>query len=276
MILINGRRQRVHDIADRAFAYGDGLFETVAVVHSKPRLWNLHLKRLYLGCDRLGLPRPDEEQLLYEAEMLCKGVTGGVLKLIWSAGVGGRGFRRAGAEPTRVLIRSELPRYPKQWWRDGVAVRWCQLRLARQPQLAGIKHLNRLEQVLARAEWETPSVAEGILLSDNGAVVEGTMTNLFIVRGNVLYTPALTEAGVAGVMREHLLALAAALELQTQVTRLEPEDVVVADEVFVSNSLIGLWPVTELDGTPYPVGPVSQRLLVELRAREDIPDWFTA
>lgn len=274
MILVNGRQQSDLAVADRAVAYGDGLFETIAVVDSAPSLWEAHMERLRRGCARLLLPCPDPSLLELEAAQLTAEAGDAVLKLIVTAGAGGRGYRRGNLEPTRIFIRSALPAHPARSWSDGVTVRWCDVRLARQPLLAGIKHLNRLEQVLARAEWDDTAIAEGLLLDQDGWVVEGTMSNLFVVRDGELMTPPLQSAGVQGIMRDYVLATATRLGLPARVSELRPGEVAAADEVFLTNSIIGIWPVSRIGSQRLPVGSLTQRLLRDLMQARVVPAWF--
>ena len=145
-------------------------------------------------------------------------------------------------------------------------MRLCDLRLGAQPALAGLKHLNRLEQVLARAEWTDPAIAEGLLLDNNGAVIEGTQSNLFAVIGDRLLTPVLDEAGVAGVMRAWILEWAALFGLNWEEARLTRSDVLEARELFLSNSLIGVWPVRSLAGRRLPERGIARELIACLRA----------
>jgi 4-amino-4-deoxychorismate lyase len=119
--------------------------------------------------------------------------------------------------------------------------------LAEQPTLAGIKHLNRLEQVLARAEWSDPAIAEGLMLDQSSRLIEGTMSNVFLVRGGVVYTPRLHRCGVAGIVRELVLQRLAAECAPVREADLTLDDVSAADEVFLTNSLIGIWPVLKID-----------------------------
>lgn len=182
-MLINGQDSTTLSAQDRGLLYGDGLFETIAIRNGAPLRWERHLQRLMLGCERLGIPCPDVTTLTLESLDLCKGHDRAVLKLIVTRGVGGRGYRApAQLQPTRILARHPWPDYPDHA-RDGVRVRLCDMRLAQQPALAGIKHLNRLEQVLARAEWNDEDIAEGLLFDREDHVIEATMSNLFLVCG---------------------------------------------------------------------------------------------
>jgi 4-amino-4-deoxychorismate lyase len=250
-VLIDGQPAEVVPVADRGLHYGDGLFETIAVFHGRPCLWHAHMERLALGCQRLGIPLPELATLAAEAERLCSGVDQGVLKLIVTRGVGGRGYRLpAVAQPRRILALYPWPDYPDSCWAQGVTVRWCDTPLGLNPLLAGLKHCNRLEQVMARAEWDAPAIAEGLMCDVRGQVVEGTMSNLFVLKDGRLYTPPLEQCGVAGVVRGVVFELAAELGLSCQQAALSRDAVQQADALLLSNAVIGLWPVAELEGRP--------------------------
>lgn len=263
-MLVNGDPADSVPGLDRGLLYGDGLFETVAVSNAQPRFWLRHMQRLRAGCRRLGIACPDAARLLAEAGRLIAGTETCLLKIIVTRGSGGQGYRApAGVCPTRIL--QVLPwAGPGAGGADpGVAVRLCGQRLASNPVLAGIKHLNRLEQVLARREWEDPAVYEGLLRDASGNVIEGTMSNLFVLRGATLVTPDLSQCGVAGIMRSVVMELAAGLGLETVVREMQPEEVVAGDELFLTNSLIGIRPVASLERTAF--GPAS--LTPQLQAR---------
>ena len=192
--LIDGREAVAIDVRDRGLHYGDGLFETLAVAQGRPLLWRRHMQRLAAGCRRLRIPPPAAETLREEAERLCARLDRAVLKIMVTRGDGGRGYAPPpAAAGTRVLMTYPWPPYPERHRRDGVAVRVCAARLGASPGLVGLKHLNRLEQVMARAEWDDPSIAEGLMLDAAGHVIEGTMSNLFAVIGGRLVTPDLTQ-----------------------------------------------------------------------------------
>ncbi len=264
--LINGVPDTHIQISDRGLHYGDGLFETLAVDTGQPLLWEAHMQRLRVGCERLAIPSPDLTVLADEAAQLCAGQARAVLKIIVTRGSATRGYTPPRqAAPTRILIRSSWPDHPAANARQGVAVDWCGTTLARNPRLAGIKHLNRLEQVLARAEC--PSVlAEGLMCDTESYVIEGTMSNLFIVRHGTLITPDLSQSGVAGVLRAQVLALARGRGLECREAWLRPAEVEAAEEVFLTNSIIGLWPVTRLGTRTYPLGEITQTLQQALAA----------
>lgn len=260
-ILVNGKATDSLSALDRGLQYGDGLFETLRVSGGTPRHWERHMARLTRGCRRLGMPSPPVEQLAAEARQVCEGGQGGVLKIIVTRGGAGRGYRPPEAPtPSRIVARLPAPGYPASFGQDGVAVRVCDTRLGMNPALAGLKHLNRLEQVLARAEWQAPDIAEGLMCDTQGRVVEGTMSNVFAVRDGHLLTPELSQCGVAGITREVVLELAARLAIPARECSLEIEDLMQSQEMFLTNSLIGIWPVRRLVDCSFALGPVTRRL----------------
>ena len=267
---INGVAADCLDASDRGLLYGDGLFETMAVRAGRVSSWPRHMARLLAGCKRLGIPDVDAMQLAQEADELLAGAGYGVLKLILTRGSGGRGYRvPEEAAPRRIMQLHPWPDFPPAAGDAGVAVRVCSTRLCHSPQLAGIKHLNRLEQVLARQEWEDPQLAEGLMLDVDGRLVEGTMSNVFLVKERMLLTPDLRRCGVAGIMRSIVLELAERLALTARIQPLDVTDLQAADEVFLSNSLFGIWPVTAIEGRPYRKGPITARMQQLLQADED-------
>lgn len=258
--LINGEPREWVSVHDRGFQYGDGLFETLAVARGVPLLWERHLRRLLRDAIRLGIGVPADTgaALRAEADRLCQGAERAVLKIILTRGASGRGYApRADAPPTRVVSLSPWPDSPSKT--RGASVKFCGTLVTRNRALAGIKHLNRLEQILARRELET-NYDEGLMLDEAGHVIEGTMSNVFMVARGALLTPDLSYSGVAGVMRELVLERAPTLSLACGVTTLTREEIMNAEEVFLTNSLIGLWPVTRIGSKAYPAGPVTQRL----------------
>ncbi|HSO05967.1 MAG TPA: aminodeoxychorismate lyase [Pelomicrobium sp.] len=262
--LIDGSDTQVLPATDRGLAYGDGVFRTFRVRQGRARHWELHYDRLVADCAALGLTPPAADLLAEELLQVGASEADAVGKIIITRGSGARGYDPAGAQHcTRLVGIGPMPRWPEDR-RQGVRIRVCDFRLGGQPRLAGIKHLNRLENVLARAEWTSPEIAEGLLLDERGRVVEGTMSNVFFVRDGILLTPDLSRCGVAGVQRSRILAAAPALGMQAAVAELTLDDVFTCDELFLVNSVIGLWPVRALDRREWPVGPVTRRIGAEL------------
>lgn len=259
MIIINGQRRDTVGCSDRGLQYGDGLFETFAVSAGRPLCWGSHMERLVAGCERLRIPPPDTDTLRAEADQVIDGSALGVLKIIVTRGEGSRGYY---PEPqpgqTRIISMHPWPDYPPLNSHQGVRMRFCHSRLSRNPLLAGIKHLNRLEQVLARAEWDDPAIADGLMLDTDGNVIEGTMSNLFLIREGRLLTPGLRHSGVAGIMRGIVLDSIAELGMNGAEATLTSDDLEHASEIFLTNSLLGVWPVIQLVERDYPVGPLTR------------------
>jgi 4-amino-4-deoxychorismate lyase len=161
-----------------------------------------------------------------------------------------------------------LPDYPAGCYQEGIVAGVCATRLGHNPALAGAKHLNRLEQVLARREWNGSAVREALMCDQEDFVVEGVMSNVFVVHAGKLLTPRLDRCGVRGVMRARVLRAAAQLGLEAEEARFGLERVVAADEIFLTNSLIGIWPVAELEGHRFRPGPVTTALMERLRVLE--------
>lgn len=268
---INGEANKPLTAGNRGLHYGDGLFETVAMVQGRPQLWTRHLERLQEGCRRLAIPMPDPEALQAEVEQVASGVDRCVVKIIVTRTGNARGYRpEPGLSPERIVLQRPWPDYPREFHHTGVAVRWCQTRLARQPLLAGIKHLNRLEQVLARAEWQD-EYAEGLMRDTDGRVIEGTMSNLFLVMEGTLLTPDLAQSGVAGVMRAEVLEQARRLGIPNAQRPVSVDMVEQADELFLTNSLIGIWPIARLEARHYAVvGKITQTLQAAIQPREPL------
>jgi len=246
-VLIDGVEADGGWLGERACQFGDGLFETIAIIDGKPCLWDAHMARLADGCDRLRLPQPDLNQITEESRRLCAGRQRAVLKLYWTAGPSERGYRRPTAlNPRRIMRCSEWPQETRGW-----SMRQCGHRLAEGPALAGIKHLNRLDQVIARSEWEDGGTGEGLMLGQDDRVVCGTMSNVFLQRGQTLLTPAIDGAGIAGVVRNLALELGRQSANPLHVGTVTLDDVHAADALFLSNSLIGMVRVSRYESTGY-------------------------
>lgn len=247
-ILINGQPATKIEVTDRGFQYGDGLFETVAYKNGELQLWKQHLQRLLNGCQRLGLPLVAESVWRDDIDQL--GLTGdAVIKLTLSRGSSGRGYAYAEEDTsTRVTAVYPVPDYP-QSFQQGVVVRVCDTPVSINTALAGIKHLNRLDNVLARNEWSDSSIAEGLMLDHHQHVIEGTMSNVFCLLDDELYTPVLERSGVAGVMRGQVIELAEQSGITVNIIEISKQNFFNMDAVFLSNSLIGIWPVIKvIDG----------------------------
>ena len=271
--LVNGETADRVSILDRGLQFGDGLFETIAVQNENPLLWERHARRLIAGARRLGIGLAAPVSWQSEVFQLCRGIGQGVLKITVTRGTSERGYSiNPNATPTRILSISPWPAYPAANAHDGVAVRVCRTRLGRNPELAGIKHLNRLEQVLARMELND-GFAEGVMCNDANYAIEGTMSNLFLVQAGTVRTPDLSDCGVAGVMRETVLDQLRQLGVAARVEPVTLDELFQADEVFITNSLIGIWPVRRLaksdqdPGHEFPVGATTKQIQIAIQDR---------
>ena len=266
MILVNGHPAESVSALDRGLAYGDGVFRTLRTQAGAPLWWRDQIAKLAADCAALGLDCPDEA--LLRAEVCQVAPSGdGVVKILLTRGAGARGYAPPLEQAcTRIVMTSPLPPHARPDAPIDVRMRWCTLRLARQPRLAGVKHLNRLENVLARGEWSDPAIVEGLLCDDSGAVISGVMSNVFWVRDGELFTPDLSQCGVAGVARTRLLRAAERRGIPTHIGRLPPAAILAADEVMICNSVIGVRRVASLDEASWsPAGwtPILNSALYE-------------
>ncbi|MBK1645305.1 aminodeoxychorismate lyase [Thiocapsa imhoffii] len=259
---------------DRGLAYGDGLFETILIREGQPCHWGRHLRRLNLGTSRLAMPPPAEHILRTEATLLCEGMRWGILKLILTRGCGGRGYGPpVPSRPNRILMASAISRAEVEPADSGVMVRWCETPASFNPRLAGLKHLNRLDAVLARSEWDDPEIAEGLMCDPMGGVVGGTMTNLFLWDGRALTTPTITAAGIAGTVRALVIERARARGLDCLERGLTVADVAAAVGLFLTNARIGAWPVARLGSRRFDLERLPLDLIAEIRELAQQPGW---
>jgi len=247
-MLINGVSGDLISIRDRGLLYGDGVFRTLRSAGGRALHWPLHYQKLQHDCATLGITCPDFGRLSAELASLLADHPDAVLKIIVTRGQGMRGYLPTiDAALTHIWDVSPLPVYPASYTTDGVTLGLCTLRLSHQPRLAGIKHLNRLENVLAAAECT--DVNEGLLLDIDGFVIEGVRSNLFLISRGRLITPELSRCGVAGVERDRVMNYARQIDMPVEVRNVEFDELHKADEVFLTNSVFGLWPVARIDNT---------------------------
>jgi 4-amino-4-deoxychorismate lyase len=262
-VLVNGEPASAVPVSDRGLLYGDGVFETVLVARGHPVLWREHLARLAEGCRRLGLESSDPGVLAEELAAVSSGRDRCVVRLTLTRGEGARGYRPEATRNTRIVAAYPAPEVAETAYLEGIAVRCCSTRLARQPRLAGIKHLNRLEQVLARAEWSDPHIAEGLMCDAGGLLIGATAANLFLVGAERVQTPRLDQAGVAGTCRAWIMQATDCIERELTLTDLER-----ASEVFLASSVRGILPVVRIDDRGYHPGPVTRALMNALHRHE--------
>ena len=256
VVLVNGEPRASIDPCDRGLLYGDGLFETIAVPGGRPRFLDWHFDRLGRGARALAFPQPDFDLLGREIARAAPAERG-VVKLVLTRGPGERGYRPPrDPRPTRIVMTLSWPSWPPDLAARGVRLGWCRTRLSRNVRLAGLKHLNRLEQVLARAEWDDDGdMDEGLMQDDRGRVISATQANLLArIRGEWV-TPRLDECGVAGIMRRAFREWSEARGAPVEERALGVAEIRAADALVLTNALIGAWPVASLDGRPLGLDP---------------------
>ena len=269
--LVNGEPGSVISIHDRGLQFGDGVFETIAVQAGELLCLDAHFTRLEAGCRRLSIACPARDLLACEARQLCASLASAVLKLVVTRGASGRGYAPAeNASANRILTVHERPDYPASWYRAGIPSYICSRRLAQQPELAGVKHLNRLEQVLLRAEVAATRYPEGVALDLYGNVIEGSMSNLFMVKNGSLSTPDLSRCGIEGVIRNAIIKDNQARGIATDIRAIKPEELYEADEVFCCNSVIGVWPLRSIGAKTFNGIDTALDIMQHLRAANAI------
>ncbi|MEF8793538.1 aminodeoxychorismate lyase [Thiohalorhabdus sp.] len=275
-VTIDGQRKDPEaasvSVFDRGFQYGDGVFETLAVVGGRVRELEAHMDRLGEGAELLGIPAPDAGDLAADIDDLAGELgtdTNAVIKVLYSRGRGGRGLAPPERpKPTRVIMRLAWPDHPPGWWRHGIRTITCTTHQVSGGALDGrIKSMNQINHIVARMEWQDPGVAEGLLCDQRGYVVEGTVTNVFAVFDGRVVTPDLTGSGLPGITRRRVLEIADEPNGRSQLAALSPADLGEADELFLTNSLVGIWPVASFDDRPFSApGPVTHKLQQALEA----------
>lgn len=269
--LINGSFDHAVSPFDRGFAYGDGIFRTLVMRDGMPENWPLHYQKLVADCGTIGIVCPSAELLMSDLQQLFlpDGLTENhlaIAKIIITRGEGERGYAPpAVTMPLRVVIKTAMPQYPEENFVNGVNLHVCETRLAHQPKLAGIKHLNRLENVLARMEWNDPTIADGIMLGADNNVIECTSANIFARFGDVLQTPDLRQCGVAGVTRQRIMNIAHSLSLKIAVETFNVEKLLSADEVMICNSLYGAWQIRGIQHKTWQAGALAANTRAALK-----------
>ena len=252
MFLINGVEQDVLAANDRAIQFGDGCFTTSQIIDGQIAFFNAHLGRLQDTCEKLLIPFSEWETLAAEMQELAKPHREGVLKVVITRGSGGRGYSASGCiQPTRMMSVSSFPAHYARWREEGITLALSPIRLGRNPSLAGLKHLNRLEQVLIRTHLEQTDADEALVLDSDGWLTECCAANLFWRQGRDVFTPRLDYAGVNGIMRQRCIAQLAPSTFRVVEVTARPETLREADEVLICNALMPLVPVRRWEETTW-------------------------
>lgn len=258
---VNGQANVQSSVYDRGLQFGDGLFETLVFKDKQPILLTEHLYRLEQGAQRLNISI--DIPLISSEITSCinqTDLTEGVLKLIVTRGDSLRGYA-APKDPdgNRYIYINPIPYLNPDHYQEGIDLHLCKTRLAIQPLLAGIKHLNRLEQVLARQEWDD-EYQEGVLCNLDGDVIEGCMSNIFILHEGKLITPLTDQSGVAGIMAKAIIQLARENGIHCEQKKISLAQVQSAESIFLSNSVIGIWPVKTFMHKRYNISPSIKKM----------------
>ena len=252
-MLINGQPGDMVSIHDRGLSYGDGIFETILCEGGKPILLAGHIQRLINGSNRLKLPVQEQATVLSEIREVAK-QDDCIIKIIITRGARPRGYAydKDDNTSTRIISKSPILSIPSEYYSQGISLTRCQYTMPSNHNLAGIKHLNRLDQVLARSEV-LPDYQEGLMLDDEGSVIEGTMSNVFIEKNNTWFTPMLDRSGVKGVMRQWIMRNSFHAEIECEEKKIGLSDIEDADAMFVCNSVVGIWPVRHFDNSKFDI-----------------------
>lgn len=247
---------------DRGLQYGDGLFETLSIRGGRVRFIDAHLARLASGCERLGLTQITETTLRHEIHQAARDAPdSSLLKLIVTRGSGPRGYAPRGQFPPRRVMSLFSPPGPVP---EDVTLRIATQTAGESASLAGIKHLNRLENVLASREAAHKHCFEALMLDAAGQLVGGIMSNVFVASRGVLATPRVDRAGVAGVMRSVVLRECGLLGIPVEVRNIAAAELTLADEVFVTNARIGVVPARRLGEHVFRMKEIGARLAAHI------------
>ena len=279
--LINGIFKKNISVLDRGLAYGDGVFETMCWRVSKSHklqiygveYWERHLERLKMGCDKIKLPMPSKALLnSYKNKILKKSleseINQGVLKIIITRGVGGRGYKyESNLKPTIIFLSFPAKTIDKKHYNIGVKVKLCKTDILENKRISGIKHLNRLDSVIARSEWDD-NYFEGLFVDKSGNLLEGTMTNIFFIKNKVLYFPKLRSCGIEGIMSQVVKDKTNFFFKGLKECNLKFSKIKNFDAMFLTNSVIKVMPVKYLDNVSFTITE-ELRSLVEYFSSSD-------
>ena len=271
--LINGEFSNHVSVIDRGLSYGDGLFETMSWSYLKDKkilgveFWERHLERIKEGCSitKIKLPPTEilknyKEKILREC--LRKGIKSGVLKILITRGVGGRGYKfEKDISPTIIFLSFPLRKIDKDTLNTGVKLRFCEFPMFENSILAGFKHLNRIDSVMARSEWEDDEFFDGVMLDNSENIIDGTMTNLFFSKNRVLYTPMIKNSGINGIMRQVVIDKAKLFYNDICEIEIKKNNISRFDEMFVTNSVIKILPVAHLGNKEFEITDATREMV---------------
>jgi 4-amino-4-deoxychorismate lyase len=246
-MIVNGQPQQQIAIQDRAVQYGDGCFTTMAFRNGRLELFTAHIARLKLACAKLFIDFTKWSELEHCLVNCLDYKSNCVVKVIISRGQGGRGYCAQGtSDPSFIISQHLIPEHYSVWQKSGIKLTFSSITLARQPLLAGIKHLNRLEQVLIKHDLAKTDYDDAVVCDTQQNIIESSAGNLFWYKDNTWFTPDLSQSGVEGVMRNQVLAVMQEKGLDCQVVKQGVSVLFKAQYLFVCNALMGLIPVASL------------------------------
>tara|TARA_B110001452_G_C15146718_1_gene399185 strand:- start:31 stop:897 length:867 start_codon:yes stop_codon:yes gene_type:complete len=276
--LVNGKFEDKISVFDRGLAYGDGFFETMAWKKEDKtgnffiEFWERHLKRLSNGCRKLNINLPSKSILKSHGDKIVRkailmGYLSGIIKIIITRGSGGRGYKyEENMIPTVIFIVSEKPIYSVKELVKGVNVKFCNTKLSSNRSIAGYKHLNRLDSVLSRSEWNTKEIFEGLITDEEDNVIEGTMTNVFTLSNDVIYTPSIDQIGIKGIMREIVIEKFSNYFKDIIQCKISKEEFLNSESIFLTNSIIKIIPVKNIEGKMYEIDKRIENLINQLNS----------
>ncbi len=267
MILVNGVETEYIRADDRGLLYGDGLFETIAVQDSSPKLLQQHMQRLKTSATKLSIQGFDIENICKDIKLIISksGLKEAIVRVTLTRGSGDRGYASLSTDANVVISISPLPSSIMEKRSTGVEVIFSKHFLHKEPSLAGIKHLNRLLQVLVANEAVAEGADEALVFSEEGRIIEGGKSNVFFVFDKVIKTPRIEEYGVAGIVRQRIFDVASKAGYRVVEAEINLDDLLDVDEVFLTNSVIGIWPISNLNGRQFVQQTCANRLIKLLR-----------
>ena len=258
--LINGEFKDSISVYDRGLAYGDGFFETMLwdsleeknEINVGVEFWLRHLRRIKDGCKLMQINLPFDEEIIRQRNLILKASLkekkSGLLKMVVTRGVGGRGYKfERNMIPTIIFLSLPKPKVKKEYFKSGVVVKICKTQLSQNTNLFGYKHLNRLDSVLARSEWEDENIFEGVFVDSKKNILEGTMTNIFFVHKKTLITPPIIDSGINGVMRQVIIDNAKFFFDKVVIQKINLKDIEKFDQMFLTNSVLKVIPVIRFE-----------------------------
>ena len=246
-MLVNGKRSQELELSDRGFNFGDGHFTTIKVIAGEPLLLPLHIARLKHACGILAINFEHWDELEATIEYQASIKQQGILKATITRGSGGSGYGTVGCSAANWYLQFRpIPSHYQEWREAGVELTICAYQQTVTPHFAGLKTLNRLDQVMIKQELDKRNANDGLVCSTDGFVIETSMANLFWVKNNVVYTPSIHRSGVDGVMRTHIIELLKSINIRVKEADYSITEIYSAQEVFISNAVMELVPISRI------------------------------